>query len=97
PAAPDLRPPAQPGRRPWARLRARRLRRRDGEPDRELHEHLRLARPAWLRRRRDTRRHRGKRLPGPAGRLGRPLTGPARGAAAPAIPGLSDKDLTVKV
>jgi hypothetical protein len=40
---------------------------------------------------------RARRLLGPAGRLGRPLTARAVGAAAAAIPGLSDKDLTVEV
>jgi membrane dipeptidase len=39
----------------------------------------------------------GGRLPGPAGRLGQPLTGSGMGAAGAGIPRLSDKDLTVKV
>ena len=51
-------------------LRPGRLRRRAGEPHRELRQHLRLAGPARLRRHRDPCRPRRQHLPGPAVDLG---------------------------
>ena len=65
-------------------------------PPRTL-RNLRLAGPARLRRRGGTGRHRRKRLPGPASRLGQPLTSLGRARRPAAVPELSDKDFTVEV
>jgi membrane dipeptidase len=80
---------------PGARLRARRLRRRDGEPTENFTNIC-----GWLVRHGfdddATRRHR-ETSTGPCRTSGQPLTGRSWTSGVAAIPGLSDKDLTVEV